>query len=137
MKQMIKEYYLSIREEILGNVISSFIYIISSIYYLLNLNRFNRLYGGLKDAFKVMSIEDGIAWKLLSFAFVFTILGSFLFYLFMKKWRNIQGASKMTLICLGLCIFIIIIIILKDINNPILQSALVVLFVGSIVALAN
>ena len=57
---MIKEYYLSIREEILGNVISSFIYIISGIYYLLNLNRFNRLYGGLQDAFKVISIENGI-----------------------------------------------------------------------------
>lgn len=134
---MIKEYYLSIREEILGNVIFSFIYIISSIYYLIELNRFNRQYGGLKDAFKVMTIENGIAWKLLSLAFIFTILGSFLFYLFMKKWRNIQGVSKITLLCLGLCIFIIIIIILKDINNPILRSALVVLFVGSIVALSN
>lgn len=133
---LLKEYISTITNEILGNVICSFAFFIATVINNLKLNDFNFKHTG-KNAIEVMTVENGIAWGLLSMSFILSILAIGIIYFFFKKWKEVKGYSKITLLFLGIIIFIFVIWIIIAINNPILQSALVVILLGAGAIYAN
>lgn len=133
---MNKKYFQTIREEILGNVIVFVLFILGTLINNHRLNNFNSKYSG-KNAFEVMTVENGIAWQLLSISTVLVVSAIVILYFFIKKWKEIEGYSKITLLILGIVVIIFAIWIILEINNPILQSALAVLLVGSGIVFAN
>ncbi len=133
---MNKKYFHTIKEEILVNVIFSLLFMVVTFINNYRLNNFNSKYTG-KNAFEVMTVENGIAWQLLSISTVLVVSAIVILYFFIKKWKEIEGYSKITLLILGIVIVIFAIWIILAINNPILQSALAVLLVGSGIVFAN
>ena len=133
---LIKEYISTITNEILGNVICSFAFFIATVINNLKLNDFNFKHTG-KNAIEVMTVENGVAWWLLSMSFILSIGAVVIIYFFFKKWKEVKGYSKITLLFLGIFIFIFVIWIIIAINNPILQSALVVVLLGAGAIYAN
>ena len=133
---MVKEYISTITNEILGNVICSFAFFIATVINNLKLNDFNFKHTG-KNAIEVMTVENGVAWWLLSMSFILSIGAVVIIYFFFKKWKEVKGYSKITLLFLGIFIFIFVIWIIIAINNPILQSALVVVLLGAGAIYAN
>lgn len=133
---MNKNYFHTLKEEILGNVIVTLLFLLVTIINNYRLNNFNSKYTG-KNAFEVMTVENGIAWQLLSISTALVVSAIVILYFFIKKWKEIEGYSKITLLILGIVVIIFAIWIILAINNPILQSALAVLLVGSGIVFAN
>jgi len=117
-------------------VIVFVLFILGTLINNHRLNNFNSKYSG-KNAFEVMTVENGIAWQLLSISTVLVVSAIVILYFFIKKWKEVEGYSKITLLILGIVVVIFAIWIILAINNPILQSALAVLLVGSGIVFAN
>ena len=125
-----REYFEMIFEEILGNLLAQLLYVASTLYYLHELREFNSSVVGVTNPVDIMFKDDGKAWYLLGFALIFTTLAGFLIW---YVFSRMSGYSMLTLIFLIVISVILVAIIFKDINNPILRAAIVVIFGGSMI----
>ena len=128
-----REYFEMIFEEILGNLLAQLLYVVSTLYYLHELREFNSSVVGVTNPVDIMFKDDGKAWYLLGFALIFTTLAGFLIWYHVHVFSRMSGYSMLTLIFLIVISVILVAIIFKDINNPILRAAIVVIFGGSMI----
>ncbi|MEY8700962.1 hypothetical protein AALH12_07180 [Streptococcus ferus] len=135
MLEIIKEFISYIYEEILLNVIAFVLYIISLCLYLRNVAAFNEKYADLDNYFDVMTVEDGLAWKLFFLAILFALLAIGISFWNVKRFRYVGGYSKLALIVISVILLMTIFVIYRYIDNPILRATLVVLFCGGLVGL--
>ena len=128
-----REYFDTIFEEILLNVIAQFIYVVGTMYYLHELGTFNDSVKNITNPVTVMFKDDGKAWWLLAFALILTAIAGLLLWYHVQVISRVSGYSMITLALFILILILFIISIIIDINNPILRMAIIVIF-GSFVA---
>ena len=126
-----REYLDTIFEEILLNVIGQFFYIVGTMYYLHELGTFNDLVKNITNPVTVMFKDDGKAWWLLAFALILTVIAGLLLWYHVQVFSRVSGYSMATLFLFILILVLFIGLIIKDINNPILRMAIIVIFGGS------
>ena len=110
-----RKYFETIFEEILGNLFAQLLYVIGTLYYLYELRNFNNSVIGVTSPVDVM-FKDG-----------------FLIWYHVHVFSRMSGYSMLTLAVLMVITVILVITIFKDINNPILRAAIVVIFGGSLI----
>ena len=128
-----REYFDTIFEEILLNVIVQFIYVVGTMYYLHELGTFNDSVKNITNPVTVMFKDDGKAWWLLAFALILTAIAGLLLWYHVQVISRVSGYSMITLALFILILILFIVLIIIDINNPILRMAIIVIF-GSFVA---
>lgn len=128
-----REYFDTIFEEILLNVIAQFIYVVGTMYYLHELGTFNDSVKNITNPVTVMFKDDGKAWWLLAFALILTAIAGLLLWYHVQVISRVSGYSMITLALFILILILFIVLIIIDINNPILRMAIIVIF-GSFVA---
>lgn len=128
-----REYLDTIFEEILLNVIAQFFYVIGTMYYLHELGTFNDSVKNITNPVVVMFKDDGKAWWLLAFALILTVIAGLLLWYHVQVFSSVSGYSMATLFLFILILVLFIGLIIKDINNPILRMAIIVIFGGSAV----
>ena len=128
-----REYLDTIFEEILLNVIAQFFYVVGTMYYLHELGTFNDLVKNITNPVAVMFKDDGKAWWLLAFALILTVIGGLLLWYHVQVFSRVSGYSMATLVLFILILVLFMVLIFKDINNPILRMAIIVIFGGSAV----
>lgn len=128
-----RKYFETIFEEILGNLFAQLLYVIGTLYYLYELRNFNNSVIGVTSPVDVMFKDNGKAWYLLGFALIFTLIAGFLIWYHVHVFSRMSGYSMLTLAVLMVITVILVITIFKDINNPILRAAIVVIFGGSLI----
>ena len=77
-----REYFVTIFEEILLNVVFQIVYVIGTMYYLHELGTFNKSVKNLTSPVEVMFKDNGKAWYLLAFALVLTLI-MFMYFLWL------------------------------------------------------
>lgn len=75
-----REYFDTIFEEILLNVIAQFFYVVGTMYYLHELGRFNDSVRNITNPVEVMFKDGGKAWWLLAFALILSVVAGFLLW---------------------------------------------------------
>lgn len=128
-----REYLDTIYEEILLNVIAQFFYVVGTMYYLHELGKFNDSVKNITNPVAVMFKEDGKAWWLLAFALILTVIAGLLLWYHVQVFSRVSGYSMATLFLFILILVLFIGLIIKDINNPILRMAIIVIFGGTAV----
>ena len=128
-----REYLDTIFEEILLNVIAQFFYVVGTMYYLHELGTFNDLVKNITNPVAVMFKDDGKAWWLLAFALILTVIAGLLLWYHVQVFSRVSGYSMATLFLFILILGLFIVLIIKDINNPILRMAIIVILGGSAV----
>ncbi|MGV3005271.1 hypothetical protein [Streptococcus pluranimalium] len=123
-------------EEIPGKLFSFVLYLVVFLVDILKLRNFNQKYGHYENYWDVMSVEDGLAWKLLGLSFLIAGFSIFLIYLNVIDIRRVGGYSKIAIFVMVIVLFVSLIFLYYYVNNPILRAAIAVLFVGGIVAAA-
>lgn len=126
-----REYLDTIFEEILLNVIVQFFYVVGTMYYLHELGTFNDSVKNITNPVAVMFKDDGKAWWLLAFALILTVIAGLLLWYHVQVFSRVSGYSMATLFLFILILVLFIVLIIKDINNPILRMAIIVIFGGS------
>ena len=121
----------TIFEEILLNVITQFFYVVGTMYYLHELGTFNDSVKNITNPVTVMFKDDGKAWWLLAFALILTVIAGLLLWYHVQVFSRVSGYSMATLFLFILILVLFIGLIIKDINNPILRMAIIVIFGGS------
>ena len=125
-----REYLDTIFEEILLNVITQFFYVVGTMYYLHELGTFNDSVKNITNPVTVMFKDDGKAWWLLAFALILTVIAGLLLWYHVQVFSSVSGYSMATLFLFILILALFIGLIIKDINNPILRMAIIVIFGG-------
>lgn len=126
-----REYLDTIFEEILLNLIAQFFYVVGTMYYLHELGTFNDSVKNITNPVTVMFKDDGKAWWLLAFALILTVIAGLLLWYHVQVFPRVSGYSMATLFLFILILVLFIGLIIKDINNPILRMAIIVIFGGS------
>lgn len=109
-----------------GRISLTIVYIMDVIFHNYRLIRFNKELEGL-SSFEVMLYDDGASWNYLAWSFILIALGLALIYWFWKSRTYIyESKDLLVLLVLALIIFVSFIFTIHAINNPILQSACVV-----------
>ena len=126
-----REYLDTIFEEILLNIIAQFFYVVGTMYYLHELGTFNDSVKNITNPVAVMFKDDGKAWWLLAFALILTVITGLLLWYHVQVFS--RGYSMATLFLFILILVLFIGLIIKDINNPILRMAIIVIFGGTAV----
>ena len=121
----------TIFEEILLNVITQFFYVVGTMYYLHELGTFNDSVKNITNPVTVMFKDGGKAWWLLAFALILTAIAGLLLWYHVQVFSRVSGYSMATLFLFILILVLFIGLIIKDINNPILRMAIIVIFGGS------
>lgn len=128
-----REYFDTIFEEILLNLIAQFFYVVGTMYYLHELGTFNDSVKNITNPITVMFKDDGKAWWLLAFALILTVIAGFLLWYHVQVFSRVSGYSMITLALFILILILFIVLIIIDINNPILRMAIIVIFGSSAV----
>lgn len=128
-----REYLDTIFEEILLNIIAQFFYVVGTMYYLHELGTFNDSVKNITNPVAVMFKDDGKAWWLLAFALILTVITGLLLWYHVQVFSRVSGYSMATLFLFILILVLFIGLIIKDINNPILRMAIIVIFGGTAV----
>lgn len=128
-----REYFDTIFEEILLNLIAQFFYVVGTMYYLHELGTFNDSVKNITNPVTVMFKDDGKAWWLLAFALILTVIAGFLLWYHVQVFSRVSGYSMITLALFILILILFIVLIIIDINNPILRMAIIVIFGSSAV----
>lgn len=128
-----REYFDTIFEEILLNLIAQFFYVVGTMYYLHELGIFNDSVRNITNPVTVMFKDDGKAWWLLAFALLLTVIAGFLLWYHVQVFSRVSGYSMITLALFILILILFIVFIIIDINNPILRMAIIVIFGSSAV----
>lgn len=128
-----REYFDTIFEEILLNLIAQFFYVVGTMYYLHELGTFNDSVKNITNPVTVMFKDDGKAWWLLAFALLLTVIAGFLLWYHVQVFSRVSGYSMITLALFILILILFIVFIIIDINNPILRMAIIVIFGSSAV----
>lgn len=128
-----REYFDTIFEEILLNLIAQFFYVVGTMYYLHELGIFNDSVRNITNPVTVMFKDDGKAWWLLAFALLLTVIAGFLLWYHVQVFSRVSGYSMITLALFILILILFIVLIIIDINNPILRMAIIVIFGSSAV----
>ncbi len=131
-----REYFVTIFEEILSNVIFQIAYVIGTMYYLHELGTFNKSVKNLTSPVEVMFKDNGKAWYLLAFALILTVIAGLLLWYHAQAFPRVSGYSMATLVLFILILVLFMFLIFKDINNPILRMAIIVIFGGSAILTA-
>ena len=131
-----REYFVTIFEEILSNVIFQIVYVIGTMYYLHELGTFNKSVKNLTSPVEVMFKDNGKAWYLLVFALILTVIAGLLLWYHVHVFSRVSGYSMATLVLFILILVLFMFLIFKDINNPILRMAIIVIFGGSAILTA-
>ncbi|CIS53781.1 MULTISPECIES: hypothetical protein [Streptococcus] len=131
-----REYFVTIFEEILSNVIFQIGYVIGTMYYLHELGTFNKSVKNLTSPVEVMFKDNGKAWWLLAFALILTVIAGLLLWYHAQVFSRVSGYSMATLVLFILILVLFMFLIFKDINNPILRMAIIVIFGGSAILTA-
>lgn len=131
-----REYFVTIFEEILSNVIFQIGYVIGTMYYLHELGTFNKSVKNLTSPVEVMFKDNGKAWWLLTFALILTVIAGLLLWYHAQVFSRVSGYSMATLVLFILILVLFMFLIFKDINNPILRMAIIVIFGGSAILTA-
>lgn len=131
-----REYFVTIFEEILLNVVFQIVYVIGTMYYLHELGTFNKSVKNLTSPVEVMFKDNGKAWYLLAFALVLTLIAGLLLWYHVHVFSMVSGYSMITLALFILILILFIVLIIIDINNPILRMAIIVIFGGSAILAA-
>ena len=128
-----REYFVTIFEEILSNIIFQIGYVIGTMYYLHELGTFNKSVKNLTSPVEVMFKDNGKAWWLLAFALILTVIAGLLLWYHVHVFSRVSGYSMATLVLFIFILVLFMFLIFKDINNPILRMAIIVIFGGSAV----
>ena len=131
-----REYFVTIFEEILSNIIFQIGYVIGTMYYLHELGTFNKSVKNLTSPVEVMFKDNGKAWWLLAFALILTVIAGLLLWYHVHVFSRVSGYSMATLVLFILILVLFMVLIFKDINNPILRMAIIVIFGGSAILTA-
>ena len=123
-----REYLDTIFEEILLNVIAQFFYVVGTMYYLHELGTFNDSVKNITNPVTVMFKDDGKAWWLLAFALILTAIAGLLLWYHVQVFARVSGYSMITLALFIRILILFIVLIIIDINNPILRMAIIVIF---------
>ena len=103
------------------------------MYYLHELGTFNDSVKNITNPVTVMFKDDGKAWWLLAFALILTVIAGLLLWYHVQVFSRVSGYSMATLVLFILILVLFMVLIFKDINNPILRMAIIVIFGGSAV----
>lgn len=131
-----REYFVTIFEEILSNIIFQIGYVIGTMYYLHELGTFNKSVKNLTSPVEVMFKDNGKAWWLLAFALILTVIAGLLLWYHVHVFSRVSGYSMATLVLFIFILVLFMFLIFKDINNPILRMAIIVIFGGSAILTA-
>ena len=131
-----REYFVTIFEEILSNIIFQIGYVIGTMYYLHELGTFNKSVKNLTSPVEVMFKDNGKAWWLLAFALILTVIAGLLLWYHVHVFSRVSGYSMATLVLFIFILVLFMFLIFKDINNPILRMAIIVIFGGSAILAA-
>ncbi|WP_242258272.1 hypothetical protein [Streptococcus thoraltensis] len=123
-------------EEIPGKLFLLIIYLVIFSVDILKLSNFNQNYGHYENYWDVMTVEGGIAWKLLAFSFLIALFSIFLIYLNAIDFRRVGGYSKIAIVIMIVVLFVSLIVLYHFVDNPILRAAIAVLFFGGIMVTA-
>lgn len=117
------------------------IYSILTIIYLIKLNIFNKeLIAQNLEAFDLLIYKDYCALKYFLFAVVFFMLGAIIIYSEIKRIKEYSENIRDILISVAsmIIVFILLILIIALINNPILKAILTVLLVAvGVISISN
>ena len=123
-----REYFDTIFEEILLNLIAQFFYVVGTMYYLHELGIFNDSVRNITNPVEVMFKDGGKAWWLLAFALILSVVAGFLLWYHGHVFSRVSGYSMLTLALFILILIVFMVLIVIDINNPILRMAIIVIF---------
>lgn len=109
-----------------GRIGLTIVYIVDVIFHNYHLTRFNKELEGL-SSFEVMLYDNGASWNYLAWSVILIVLGLALIRWFWKSRTYIyESKDLLILLVLALIVFVSFIFTIHTINNPILQSACVV-----------
>ena len=80
--------------------------------------------------------DNGKAWWLLAFALILTVIAGLLLWYHVHVFSRVSGYSMATLVLFIFILVLFMFLIFKDINNPILRMAIIVIFGGSAILTA-
>lgn len=119
------------------NIIVTIIYTFFNIKHNLRLRAYNKLLEG-KSSFEVMFFDNGASWNYLLWSILYVLAGLGIIYLIWNTRQYIESVVSGILNVLAIATVIVLIIFsILTINNPILQSALAVIVIVSIGAIAT
>lgn len=137
MPEILKDLFEIVMEEIKDVFFLVLFYVLGSLTFDFFLWRYNQTLIG-KTAFEVMFDNNGLSWMYLYIAFLFLFGGAILIVYIWKKRKRIEYIEN-TFVLLGFIGIIIINLVgtVVLINNPILYSACVIIFIGTAIVMAK